>query len=46
MDGLKKNTKNLCQDSWYQGRVLNMGFPKFECGVIVQSLSRYGSGVC
>jgi hypothetical protein len=34
LKGLRKNTKNLIQDSWSPGRDLNPGPPEYETGVL------------
>jgi hypothetical protein len=34
LEGLRKTTKNLSQDSRSQGRDLNLGPPKYEVGVL------------
>jgi hypothetical protein len=38
--GLRKNTKNLSQDSRSPGRDLNPGFPEYEAGVLATRLRR------
>jgi hypothetical protein len=34
MDGLRKTTKLLSQNSWFLGRDFNTGPPEYEAGVL------------